>query len=117
VLGGLHDAVQRGAPPSPEALDAILARATAPIVAQLEKVPPEGMPELSALLVSMMLGPFLAVTAHELAREHERILDVLEREATKFAARAAEEIEVAQRLAQLDAKVEPLRRPPREPTR
>lgn len=98
-----------GAPPAPEALGAILARATVPIVAQLEKVPPEGVPELAALLVSMMLGAFLDVTAHELAHEHKRMLDVLEREATKFAMRAAKEIEVAQRVAKLDAEVERLR--------
>src|SRR5512134_2764407 len=63
-----------GTPPTPEALDAILARATVPIVAQLEKVPPEGAPELAAALVTMMLGAFLDVTAHELAREHKRML-------------------------------------------
>jgi hypothetical protein len=106
-----------GAPPVPEALDAILARATVPIMAQLEKVPPEGVPELAALLVSMMLGVFLDVTAHELARERTRMLDVLEREATKFAVRAAKEIEVARRVAQLDAEVERLRRPDAKPGR
>ena len=58
----------------------------------------------------MMLGAFLDVTAHEVAREHKRMLDVLEREAMKFTARAAKEIEVAQRVAQLDAEVERLRR-------
>jgi alkylated DNA nucleotide flippase Atl1 len=62
-----------GAQPTPEALDAILARATVPIVAQLEKVPPEGAPELTEALVSMMLGAFLDVTAHELAREQKRM--------------------------------------------
>jgi hypothetical protein len=100
-----------GAPPSPEALDAILARTTVPIVAQLEKVPPEGVPELAAALMSVMLGALLDVTAHELARGHKRMLDVLEREAQQFSTRAAKEIEVAQRLAQRDAEVERLRRP------
>lgn len=88
-----------------------------PIVAQLEKVPPEGVPELAALLVSMMLGAFLDVTAHELAREHKRMLDILEREATKFVGRAAKEIEAAQRLAKLDAEVEHLRGKGKDPAR
>jgi hypothetical protein len=95
-----------GTSPTPEALDAILARATVPIVAQLEKVPPEDAPELAARLVTMMLGTFLDVTAHQLAREHRRMLTVLEREATRFAARAAKEIEAAQRAPRLDDEVE-----------
>ena len=64
-----------------------------------------------------MLGAFLDVTAHEVAREHKRMLDVLEWEATRFAAQAASEIEVAQRLAQLDTEVERLRAKGRDPAR
>jgi hypothetical protein len=109
--------VGEGTAPTPDALDVIFARATVPIVAQLDKIPPEGVPELAEALVSMMLGAFLDVTAHELARDHTRMLDVREREATKFAARAAKEIEVARRLAQVDAEIERLRGKGKDPAR
>jgi HAMP domain-containing protein len=113
---------QEGARPTREAMEAILARSAYPILAKLEALPLEALPTLVSHVVRGMLTAFLQVTREELAREHQRMLDTLEREALKFADRASRAIEDANQaraaeVARLAAEVERLRQKlePRRP--
>lgn len=104
-----------GERPAPEAVEAILSRSAYPILAKLDDVPAEVLPVLQRGVVRAMLTAFLQVTQEQVAREHRRMLDTLEREALKFADRAGKAIDDARRasardVARLQDELDRLRR-------